>query len=201
MKKYLPPTRYAPPYSCKSIFEPIDRDTIVDAFRKQGWGLPADYADFLCEWNGCGFGGNHSLCFPTAPEGQWQHIHFEWPERESDFTFEIGHAHQSLDCLSGIGTGLREGLDLFRNQENYHFRSFVPTEFICIGAGHFDDRIALGVTGEHFGKVAYFHGAECCWPVEGDPIPSIDYLNLAALTFRDFWDSLICVPIRGTTDD
>lgn len=193
MKRYLPPTKYVQFDSIKPVFPSITAKEIQAIFDDQSWRLPEDYAEFLTEWNGVTTRMGDDIHFPTAKFGEWQKVSYSWPKTLEIFRKKRPHWAYSFAYLSGIGE--KAHCDLRASQEDYSFRDFIPTEFIRIGGGHFDDSIALGINGPHFGKVAYFYGAEANWPLKGKPIPSIDYLHLAALSFREFWDSFICVPL------
>lgn len=192
-KEYPAPTKYVPVASIKAVFPRIGLQKIQATFAKQKWRLPEDYAEFLMEWNGVTTRGSDDIYFPTAKIGEWQKVAHTWPKTLASFRKKRPDWAYSFAFLSGIGE--KAHCDLRQSQEDYSFRDFIPAEFIRIGSGHFDDSIALGISGPHFGKVAYFYGAEANWPLKGKPTPSIDYLHLVALNFRDFWDFLIHAPI------
>jgi hypothetical protein len=172
----------------KSIYDPTTIDVVRAVFKEKGWGLPEDYGEFLTEWNGFTFSLSSDVRFPIAPSGEWDRIPFEWPSRIKD-RFETSTICGQVRFLSGIGE--KEVSDLRRNQGDYSFLQFAPKEFIRIGDGPHDESIALAVSGPHFGKVAYFGGAEANWPLKGEPSPSLDNLHFVALTFTDFWNSLV----------
>jgi hypothetical protein len=171
-----------------TLFAPTSAAAVAMIFEENGWKLPEDYADFISEWNGFSFSLSYTVSFPIAPVHEWNRIPFEWPSKEMDSMTRQSICRQ-LRFLSGIGD--KDHLDIRRNQADYSFTQFVPKEFIRIGSGQFDDCIALGVCGPHFGKVAYFGGAEAHWPLKGEPTPSLDYLNFVAVTFTEFWMSLV----------
>lgn len=151
----------------KALFEPCSEQDIRELEQHINATLPEGYRDFLLQWNGCGFVDNVPA-FDLA---------------DSRFEEEYG----TMDRLFGLPTK-SGGADLRLKSSGYQFRERVPERFLAIGDNPYQEFVCISLAGDDRGSVFLWSPGEAWEPDEN--VPTMEYLYLAAKTFRQFFDSL-----------
>ncbi len=151
-----------------AIYPPIS-DAVLEAFEQTlpGGKLPADYRDFLLQWNGGNFEAFKSIAFPLADDCL-----------EGDCGY--------IDHLTGIFDDANE-LDLRNSSIGYGFRAAVPVSYISIGDYGDWNQVCIAVQGDDAGAVYYWQPGEP-WPKEAEPTTRA--LRPVAKNFSEFWSLL-----------
>ena len=150
-----------------AIYPPCDLAQL-EAFERTlpGGKLPADYRDFLLQWNGGDFKAFAAIAFPLKDD---------WLEDDCGY-------------VSGLAGLFNEenGLDLRLCSNAYGFRAAVPESYISIGDYGSWDQLCIAVDGADTGAIYYWQPGEP-WPEEE---PNTKSLRPVASSFAEFWESL-----------
>lgn len=129
--------------------------------------LPADYRDFLLQWNGGRFSPSLKVGFPLQDQD------------DEDDCGRVFHFFGLFDPAHNF--------DLRLASNGYGFRQAVPSAYIAIGDDDHWDQVCISTNGSDVGCVYWWTPGEP-WPSE--QAPTRRFLRPVAASFLEFWDSL-----------
>ena len=133
--------------------------------------LPADYRDFLLQWNGGRFDPSLKIAFPLQDQD------------DEDDCGRVFHFYGLFDAA--------DDFDLRLASNRYGFRQAVPRDYIPIGDDYHWDQVCISTSGSDAGCVYWWTPGEP-WPNE--PAPTRSFLRPVAASFGEFWASLMVLP-------
>ena len=130
-----------------------------------GQALPAEYREFLREYNGVAFP------YPSAV--------FTLPEQNGDD--DVGRIEQFFS-VDGM-------VNIVESQGDYDFKLRVPPEIISISEWNGYFRVCIAIAGPERGAI-YWWEPGLPWETDDETVATRQYLTKVANDFAEFWNML-----------
>jgi hypothetical protein len=162
--------RYEAQLGLTPRFEPCTEQQIAEFEQQIGMTLPEDYREFLLQWNGGTFRG-----VPAFPLRE--------PQDQNDYGTIYGFFGLAREPSSN---------DLRYAGMRLDFDERVPEHILAIGDNDFYEFVCISLGGADRGAV-YLWRPGVPWEEDGN-VRTYEYMDLAATSFREFYDSLYANP-------
>lgn len=188
---------YPPKFNCKPIFPRLDPNYLEQYEAWLGTTLPADFRQFLLEWNGIQFQLDRFekvvVCPSQAANDHSDHVPSwdRWqPEARTSSNDSVSPVHQIFGICA---RELAEIDTLWRGIEMYEFKLRVPDRFIVIGDAEYSiTLLCMSLCPPDRGHIYTY-----LIPIEEfnakEDRKDMSSMNWLAPNFREFWDALRCI--------